>query len=167
MSHAREAKMLCRKLVNLFSVMSQLPAEGTAPAPQTQELFTLITQLAHNLKILIRIALTGAIKLDRDHARPAAMANALARLNLLAMDSSDPALQKRGDYPEVSDEANHSNANSAENGDAAAPTQPEDPLRKAIDGLTRRPEGFTPSTSGIAYGFRSLAVSGLARVCGS
>jgi hypothetical protein len=65
--------------------MSQVSPLGDA-APNTQELFNLITQLAHYLKILIRIALTGSIKLERDQARVKAMTNALARLNLLAMD---------------------------------------------------------------------------------
>nr|XP_019048002.1 rho GTPase activator [Kwoniella bestiolae CBS 10118]OCF26932.1 rho GTPase activator [Kwoniella bestiolae CBS 10118] len=99
MAHAREAKQLCRKLVNLFSTMSQISPSG-GQAPNNSELFTLITQLAHYLKILIRIALTASIKLERDHFNTSAMTNCLARLNLLAMDNGDPALKKRGDYPD-------------------------------------------------------------------
>jgi hypothetical protein len=35
----------------------------------TQELLSLVTGLAHYLKVLIRIALTAALRLDREHAR--------------------------------------------------------------------------------------------------
>ncbi|OCF41947.1 rho GTPase activator [Kwoniella heveanensis CBS 569] len=94
MAHAREAKQLCRKLVNLFSTMSQISPQG-GPVPNNTELFTLITQLAHYLKILIRIALTGSIKLERDHNNTTAMTNCLARLNLLAMDNGDPTVKKQ------------------------------------------------------------------------
>ncbi|EIW67038.1 hypothetical protein TREMEDRAFT_69951 [Tremella mesenterica DSM 1558] len=127
MSHAREAKQLCRKLVNLFSMMSQISPNGSSVVPNNQELFNLITQLAHYLKILIRIALTGSIKLERDLSNPTAMTNCLGRLNLLAMDGSDATVVKR------------------------------DQIRKSIDALTRKPQGYIPSTQGIAYGYRSLA----------
>jgi hypothetical protein len=136
--------------------MSQVSPLGDA-APNTQELFNLITQLAHYLKILIRIALTGSIKLERDQARLKAMANALARLNLLAMDGSDPAVKKRGDVPETPPpqlvvREKDGTVTPGGGGD-------EEQLKRAMDSLTRRPEGFIASTQGIAYGYRSLAVS--------
>jgi hypothetical protein len=116
MSHAREAKHLCRRLVNLLSAMSQL-------SPNTQDLFTLITQLAHYLKILIRVALTGAIKLERDLNNPSAMANCLARLNLLAMDNGDPTIERRG-----------SSANSPSNGASEQyPSCGPDRRRRAVE----------------------------------
>lgn len=162
MSHAREAKQLCRKLVNLFSTMSQISPQG-GPSPNTQELFTLITQLAHYLKILIRIALTGSIKLERDHGNPTAMTNCLARLNLLAMDGGDPTIKKRGDYPELSIVSGGSLTPRLTVNDKDQPTTPtgadEEQLKRSIDALTRRPQGFIPSTQFIAYGYRSLAVS--------
>ncbi|WWC97915.1 hypothetical protein V866_004803 [Kwoniella sp. B9012] len=126
MAHAREAKQLCRKLVNLFSTMSQISPSG-GQAPNNSELFTLITQLAHYLKILIRIALTGSIKLERDHFNTTAMTNCLARLNLLAMDNGDPTVKKR------------------------------EQLKRSIEALTRHPNGYISSTKDIAYGYRSLA----------
>ncbi len=122
MSHAREAKQLCRKLVNFFSTLS------TSPITDTQELLTLVTQLAHYLKILIRIALTGALKLEREHGIQTAVTNSLSRLNLLILDGADPRLSKRGDSDPTSDSLN----------------------------LTRHPQNYTPSTA-IAYGYRSLA----------
>ena len=154
MSHAREAKQLCRKLVNLFSMMSQI-APGTESPINNSELFTLITQLAHYLKILIRIALTGSIKLERDYNNTTAMSNALARLNLLAMDNSDPAAKKRGDHgSEPSLKPIQANIEHASGG-----TGDEEQLRRNIDSLTRRPKGYIASTQDLAYGYRSLAVS--------
>lgn len=145
MSHAREAKHLCRRLVNLLSAMSQL-------SPNTQDLFTLITQLAHYLKILIRVALTGAIKLERDLNNPSAMANCLARLNLLAMDNGDPTTERRGSSA-------NSPSNGASNTHPVVPTGDDEQLKRNIDALTRSPQGFIASTQSIAYGYRSLAVS--------
>jgi hypothetical protein len=154
MSHAREAKQLCRKLVNLFSMMSQI-APGTETSLNNTELFTLITQLAHYLKILIRITLTGSIKLERDCNNLTAMSNALARLNLLAMDNSDPATSKRGEHAgEPALKPIQANVEHASGG-----TGDEEQLRRNIDALTRHPKGFIASTQDVAYGYRSLAVS--------
>ncbi|CAK9779999.1 unnamed protein product [Cutaneotrichosporon oleaginosum] len=144
MSHSREAKHLCRKLVNFFQMLSQITPQSF---PDMKTLLLQVTQLAHYLKITIRIALTGAIKLDREQSNPEAMTNALARLHLLALDGADPSLQKRGDY--------------------AAPTTPLEPwtgnespeemARRSYDSLTRNPKGHTSSTQSVAYGYRSLA----------
>ena len=146
MSHAREAKHLCRRLVNLLSAMSQI-------SPNTQDLFTLITQLAHYLKILIRVALTGAIKLERDMGNTTAMGNCLSRLNLLAMDNGDPTVSKRGAQPNPDPQS--------KTGQNTVPVVPGDDeqFKKNIDTLTKSPKGFIASTQNIAYGYRSLAVS--------
>ncbi|KIY52814.1 RhoGAP-domain-containing protein [Fistulina hepatica ATCC 64428] len=66
MSHVREARMLCRKTVELFTLLSHTQETGARRMGMTQELLALVTGLAHYLKILIRIALTGALKLERD-----------------------------------------------------------------------------------------------------
>jgi hypothetical protein len=75
--------MLCRKTVDLFTLLSrsssQQAASATVPNPSsqaqqsqaqrvgmTQELLALVTGLAHYLKILIRIALTGGLKLGKE-----------------------------------------------------------------------------------------------------
>ncbi|KIR40484.1 rho GTPase activator [Cryptococcus deuterogattii 99/473] len=161
--HAREAKQLCRKLVNLFSNMSQISPAG-GPSPSSNELFTLITQLAHYLKILIRIALTGSIKLEREYNNQTAMTNCLARLNLLAMDSGDPNIKQRGDWPEVNPQ--NGNGKQSHNGhgegfdveeEEGRLQGDEEQLKKSMDALTRRPTGYLSSTKDIAYGYRSLA----------
>ncbi|WVR09101.1 hypothetical protein IAU60_006163 [Kwoniella sp. DSM 27419] len=156
MAHAREAKQLCRKLVNLFSTMSQISPQG-GPAPNNTELFTLITQLAHYLKILIRIALTGSIKLERDHNNTTAMTNCLARLNLLAMDNGDPTLKRRGDHSEHLPTPRPSIKADETQGGTAASAGDEEQLKRSIEALTRHPRGYINSTTDIAYGYRSLA----------
>ncbi|WVQ93265.1 hypothetical protein IAU59_000331 [Kwoniella sp. CBS 9459] len=156
MAHAREAKQLCRKLVNLFSTMSQISPQG-GPVPNNTELFTLITQLAHYLKILIRIALTGSIKLERDHNNTTAMTNCLARLNLLAMDNGDPTVKKRGDFPEHQPTPRPSIKADETQGGTAASAGDEEQLKRSIEALTRHPQGYISSTQDIAYGYRSLA----------
>lgn len=145
--------------------MSQIfPAGG--PSPSSNELFTLITQLAHYLKILIRIALTGSIKLEREYNNQTAMTNCLARLNLLAMDSGDPNIKKRGDWPEANPQ--NGNEKQSQNGhgegfdveeEEGRLEGDEEQLKKSMDALTRRPTGYLSSTKDIAYGYRSLAVS--------
>ena len=117
----------------------------SAVSPNTEELFNLITQLAHYLKILIRVALTGAIKLERDLGNLTAMSNCLARLNLLAMDNGDPTVQTRGNHP-------------PDTGRKSPPAGDEEQLQRNIDSLTRSPQGYIPSTQSIAYGYRSLAL---------
>lgn len=64
MSHVREARVLCKKTVDLFTLL-QKPNRNQGG--MTQELLALVTGLAHYLKVLIRIALTAALKLDREH----------------------------------------------------------------------------------------------------
>lgn len=146
MSHAREAKQLCRKLVNFFSMLSQISPHANT-IPNMQELLTQVTQLAHYLKILIRIALTGAIKLDREQNNPQAMTNALARLHLLSLDNAEPSLRKRGDHPEPPPPSEEWNGNESA----------EEMAKRSYDLLSRHPQGFIPSTKEIAYGYRSLA----------
>src|SRR6267378_1290735 len=68
MSHVREARMLCRKTVDLFTLLSHTQETGARRMGMTQELLALVTGLAHYLKILIRIALTGALRLERGEA---------------------------------------------------------------------------------------------------
>lgn len=146
--------------------MSQISPAGGGPSPSSNELFTLITQLAHYLKILIRIALTGSIKLEREYNNQTAMTNCLARLNLLAMDSGDPNIKKRGDWPDVSpqngngmqSQNGHGEGFSVDEGQGGVQGD-EEQLKKSMDALTRRPTGYLSSTRDIAYGYRSLAVS--------
>ena len=75
--------MLCKKVVNFFSLLSHTHEDGERRLGITQELLSLVTGLAHYLKILIRIALTAALKLDRDYATKETLTDFLCPLDLL------------------------------------------------------------------------------------
>lgn len=81
--YVREARMLCKKIVNFFSLLSHTQEMGVQRMHITQELLSLVTGLAHYLKILIRISLTGALRLDQEHGVPTALESFLARLDEL------------------------------------------------------------------------------------
>ncbi|KAF9934403.1 hypothetical protein FBU30_002227 [Linnemannia zychae] len=84
MAHGREAKMLCKKIVNFFSLLSHTQESGVRRLGMTQELLSLVTGLAHYLKILIRIALTCALKLERQYNSTSVIARFLNKLVELA-----------------------------------------------------------------------------------
>ena len=94
MSHVREARMLCRKTVELFTLLSHTQETGARRMGMTQELLALVTGLAHYLKILIRIALTGALKLEREQSVREAMSSFLDKLHLLAVQGGNPAARR-------------------------------------------------------------------------
>lgn len=89
-SHIREARMLCKKIVNFFSLLSHTQETGAQRMGITQELLSLVTGLAHYLKILIRIALTGALRLERDFDDHSALTEFLNRLASLAQETESP-----------------------------------------------------------------------------
>ncbi|KAI9778155.1 MAG: hypothetical protein M1839_008364 [Geoglossum umbratile] len=66
LSYPREAKLLCKKIVAFFSLLSKTQDTGVRKLGVTQELLSLVTGLAHYLKLLIRICLQGALKLERE-----------------------------------------------------------------------------------------------------
>lgn len=83
--HVREARMLCKKVVNFFSLLS-LTQDASRRSSTTQDLLALVTGLAHYLKILIRIALTAGLRLDRECNCPNAISHLLNRLDRLVRD---------------------------------------------------------------------------------
>lgn len=66
MSYGREAKLLCKKIVSFFSMLSKTQDADARKLGVTQELLSLVTGLAHYLKLLIRICLQGALRLERE-----------------------------------------------------------------------------------------------------
>jgi len=119
--------MLCRKTVDLFTLLSHTQETGTRRMGMTQELLALVTGLAHYLKILIRIALTGALKLEREHGVREAMQSFLDKLHLLAVQGGSPSARRmiKGAKGEVIS--------------------------------TQRSNSGNAGTYGVMYGFRSLA----------
>lgn len=96
MSHVREAKLLCRTTVNFFSLLAHThETETWRSSGITEDLLALVTRLAHYLKILIRIALTGALKLEREFSDVSALAEFLDRLARLSHDKGDPTARRR------------------------------------------------------------------------
>ncbi|KAL8948074.1 MAG: hypothetical protein Q9222_005704 [Ikaeria aurantiellina] len=66
LAYGREAKLLCKKIVSFFSLLTKTQETGVRKLGVTQELLSLVTGLAHYLKLLIRISLQGALKLERE-----------------------------------------------------------------------------------------------------
>lgn len=106
----------------------------------TQELLALVTGLAHYLKILIRIALTGALKLEREQATtvPEALGAFLDKLHMLAIQGGAPGAKR------MLRRANGEASSSA--GASSSSSLPEVLNANANAG-----------TQGVTYGFRSLA----------
>lgn len=127
MSHVREARLLCRKTVDLFTLLSRTQETGASRMGMTQELLALVTGLAHYLKILIRIALTGALRLEREEGVSGAMTSFLDKLHLLAVQGGNPTTRRliKGSNGEV--------------------------LTTTLSGTSN------VGTQGVIYGFRSLA----------
>jgi hypothetical protein len=66
LSYSREAKLLCKKIVAFFSLLSKTQETGVRKLGVTQELLSLVTGLAHYLKLLIRICLQGALRVEKE-----------------------------------------------------------------------------------------------------
>lgn len=61
---------MCKKIVAFFALLSKTQESGVQKLGVTQELLSLVTGLAHYLKLLIRIGLQGALKLEREQNSP-------------------------------------------------------------------------------------------------
>lgn len=66
LDYPREAKLLCKKIVAFFALLSKTQGSGVRKLGVTQELLSLVTGLAHYLKLLIRICLQGALRAERE-----------------------------------------------------------------------------------------------------
>ncbi|OJJ04370.1 hypothetical protein ASPVEDRAFT_784510 [Aspergillus versicolor CBS 583.65] len=80
LAFGREAKLLCKKIVAFFALLSKTQETGVRKLGVTQELLSLVTGLAHYLKLLIRIGLQGALKLEREQRSPEGLHHLLDRL---------------------------------------------------------------------------------------
>ncbi|ORY60149.1 RhoGAP domain-containing protein [Pseudomassariella vexata] len=94
LAYGREAKLLCKKIVSFFSLLSKTQDTGVRKLGVTQELLSLVTGLAHYLKLLIRICLQGALKVEKDHQSPAGLYQFLEDLSVIeAAKNEDSSLQ--------------------------------------------------------------------------
>ncbi|KAE8316683.1 hypothetical protein BDV41DRAFT_94870 [Aspergillus transmontanensis] len=80
LAYGREAKLLCKKIVAFFALLSKTQETGVRKLGVTQELLSLVTGLAHYLKLLIRIGLQGALKLEREKETPEGLHQFLGHL---------------------------------------------------------------------------------------
>lgn len=86
--------MLSRKTIELFVILSRTQGKDARRIGMTQELLALVTGLAHYFKILIRIALTGALKLEREQSATDVMYSFLGKFHLVVVQGANP-LAKR------------------------------------------------------------------------
>ncbi|KAI0817476.1 rho-type GTPase-activating protein 1 [Xylaria sp. FL0064] len=94
LSYGREAKLLCKKIVSFFSLLSKTQEPNIRKIGVTQELLSLVTGLAHYLKLLIRICLQGTLKLEREQDSSDGLFQFLGDLGVLeSMKSDDDSLQ--------------------------------------------------------------------------
>jgi LIM domain-containing protein len=75
--------LLCKKVVSFFQLLSESQNAGKQRLGVTQELLSLVTGLAHYLKLLIRICLQGALRLERDTGVPDGLNSFLEKINTL------------------------------------------------------------------------------------
>ncbi|EEB08499.1 rho-type GTPase activating protein Rga1 [Schizosaccharomyces japonicus yFS275] len=73
MPYIREAKLLCKKLVSIFALIAKCHKTELREVSAVQEFLSLFSGLAHYLKLLIRISLTGGLRLEQDHKFKAAL----------------------------------------------------------------------------------------------
>ncbi|GME25350.1 rho gtpase activator [Neofusicoccum parvum] len=83
LSYSREAKLLCKKVVAFFQLLAQSQDTGVRRLGVTQELLSLVTGLAHYLKLLIRICLQGALKLERETGSAQGLSGFMDQINSL------------------------------------------------------------------------------------
>ncbi|KAK0733887.1 hypothetical protein B0T26DRAFT_736701 [Lasiosphaeria miniovina] len=97
LSYGREAKLLCKKIVAFFSLLSKAQDPSGGKIGVTQELLTLVTGLAHYLKLLIRICLQGALRIEKERQTPEGLYQFLEDLSdleaLKTEDNSTTTLQ--------------------------------------------------------------------------
>ena len=94
LAYGRESKLLCKKIVSFFSLLSKTQDTSVRKLGVTQELLSLVTGLAHYLKLLIRICLQGALKVEKEHQTADALYQLLEDLSVLeSMKNDDESLQ--------------------------------------------------------------------------
>ena len=94
LAYGRESKLLCKKIVAFFSLLSKTQDSTVRKLGVTQELLSLVTGLAHYLKLLIRICLQGALKVEKEHSTADGLYQLLEDLSVLeSMKNDEDPLQ--------------------------------------------------------------------------
>lgn len=105
LTYSREAKLLCKKIVAFFALLSKTQETGVRKLGVTQELLALVTGLAHYLKLLIRICLQGSLKVEREQKSSDGLHKFLDELNdMEAIKNDDRSLEEITQTPGLSDQ---------------------------------------------------------------
>ncbi|PVV05343.1 hypothetical protein BB560_000140 [Smittium megazygosporum] len=80
LQHTREPKLLCKKIVSFFFFLTN-SQNNTGSDFLTNTFLTLVTSIAHYLKVLIRVALKCSLKAEIEYSCPNNVANLLDRLS--------------------------------------------------------------------------------------
>jgi hypothetical protein len=94
---------LCKKIVAFFTLLSKTQETGVRKLGVTQELLALVTGLAHYLKLLIRICLQGALKVEREQNDASCLNEFLTDLSdMEAIRTDDRSLEATTGIPGLS-----------------------------------------------------------------
>lgn len=126
-SHLRETRTFYKTLVDLFTLLSGDRDTDAQRRDIAQQLLKLVTGITDNLKVLVRIALIGALRLERNDGSGEALESFLNNLHMIAARKARPSSRRIV---------------------AGA---------KDIVPLSERSASINTSTYGVTYGFRSLA----------
>ncbi|KAI9695599.1 MAG: hypothetical protein M1820_008524 [Bogoriella megaspora] len=106
LSYSRESKLLCKKVVAFFGLLRESQTTGVRRLGVTQELLSLVTGLAHYLKLLIRICLQGALRLERETHSQQGLQDFLEQVNhldeRLELDPDASSLAEASEYVDAS-----------------------------------------------------------------
>ena len=105
LSYGREAKLLCKRVVAFFTLLTKTSDTGVKRLGVTQELLSLVTGLAHYLKLLIRISLQGALRLERESGESAGLNSFLDDLTHIdILKDASPTLDDSASMTELADD---------------------------------------------------------------
>jgi hypothetical protein len=108
MSYDQDAHLLYENVMNLFAVLSYKRISPKDRMDMIHNLFTLMKGLAQDLKTLIRIALMGALRLEREKVVNDPIALFLDKLHVLVIGGCNPLTRRaiqstdEDDMPRVS-----------------------------------------------------------------
>ena len=80
--------------MDLFDLWWHTQEKGARQMWANQEPLTLATGLGHYLKVLIRTALTGALKLERDYGAHEPIASFLEKFHMLSIQGANPSAKR-------------------------------------------------------------------------
>ncbi|KAJ1922462.1 Rho-type GTPase activating protein Rga1, partial [Tieghemiomyces parasiticus] len=81
LQHTKEPKILCKRIIRFFALLSNSEdITSSKGIEMTEELLSLVTGLAHYLKMLIRAALMGALKAEREYGSKISLNGLLHKL---------------------------------------------------------------------------------------